>query len=1288
MLPPFYVHRQRNPHRLPSFGFFMNRSGSVIQTTASLTLAVMVGLFGPVTQAADLAERLQALSPSVIAAQSQMRGDPVRGSIIFHTSAAGCIKCHADGSGPSPLGPRLPEISPDASDAYLIEAILQPSRSIREGYETIAVVGRDGRVRTGVIASQNDDQVVLRELSDLLHPTVIPRHDIDEIEQLPTSMMPAGLVNSLRSERDFYDLLRYVFEVVRGGGARAAALRPAPEDLIIRDDSIGLDHAGILRSLGDRDLTAGKQIYLGHCKNCHGADGNQPTLPLARAFGHESLRSGGDPYRMFLTLTKGSGLMAPVRHLSPKERYQVIHFIREQLMKPSNPDYTPIDEAYLTGLPPGTSSGKQSTDGPRDFGPALGSQIGTRVHNALTIRLDDTTTAAYDLHQMGLVGVWKDGFLDLSNTQHYRQRGEQMPKISGSLLPGMDGWQWAFAGGFDLPADAKPPRGPLREDLMRYEGHSLYGNNVILRYAIEGRDILESPGCRSTPSGDCIEHTLRIGPGRQSLALAVARLPEPDRSSGVYSTPTTPQPQPRAAATNHVAFLAHAATPSARHLVPPAKAAPLDLGTVNRTILVRFRTSATGTLIASAPEQGNWVANGKTLFLRDDELVFDIGWVGAIRGKAHVRDGQWHTAAVVVRDTRTALFVDGRLLGERPNFRRPPVSGHVLKIGSTAADFGGDFGGEIAWARIYSEAVPATDLAALAGSQPAANVPLAFQWEASAAPVPANVPTNAVAATVVGETTDCTWEVRPDGRMVLTIPPTQTSRTIRIAVLSARQTDRKQLIESVNSAPDKPVADLQAQLRGGPRRWPEMLTLRGRPGESINGYALDTIPVPFENPWNAWLRTSALDFFPDGRAVVTTHGGDVYLVSGIDRTLHEVTWQRFAAGLFEPFGVRVVDGLIYVTCRDGIKRLHDENGDGEADFIEAFWNDDDVSCMFHAYNFDLQTDEAGNFYFAKAGQYTHHHRPGTIMKVPPEGGRAEVVAWGFRTPNGMGRLADGRFTVSDNQGPWMPAGKISVIEPGGFYGNMPTTAEQEQWLRGRNHGELPTGFTEPFIWMPQELDNSCGGQVWIADPRFGPLAGRLLHASFGKGWLYSLSMQEIAGQTQAAIIALPHQWRAGVMRLRVNPADGQVYGTGLSGWQGPAGGEDGCFQRLRSTGEKCRLIDSMSVTPTGLRIRFSFPLDPQAATAPGRWQAEMWDYLWSKKYGSEQFSVLRPGKTGRDRLTISAAALIDPQTVEITLPQLKACDQLFVKMAIRDSTGEPFTEEVYLTIHAVPMNVQ
>ena len=41
------------------------------------------------------------------------------------------------------------------------------------------------------------------------------------------------------------------------------------------------------------------------------------------------------------------------------------------------------------------------------------------------------------------------------------------------------------------------------------------------------------------------------------------------------------------------------------------------------------------------------------------------------------------------------------------------------------------------------------------------------------------------------------------------------------------------------------------------------------------------------------------------------------------------------------------------------------------------------------------------------------------------------------------------------------------------------------------------------------------------DARFGPLLGRLLHTSFGKGWMYYLMLQQIGTVDQAAIVALP-----------------------------------------------------------------------------------------------------------------------------------------------------------------------
>ncbi|MEO1616216.1 MAG: DUF6797 domain-containing protein [Planctomycetota bacterium] len=1232
-----------------------------------------------------------------LAAQAKLRGDAQRGARLFFQSAAACSKCHlADER--SPLGPDLATIDPNVTDEYLVEAILYPSKAIRKGYETVQVLTDEGKVLSGMMARETETFIALRKATDLEREVKIDRDEIETVRTSDQSMMPEGLADSFRQERDLLDLLRYVMEVARGGQTRATELRPDASELVLRDDTINLDHAGILRSLDEDDLKSGQRIYRSHCVNCHGRDGNTPTLPTARAFGNQPMKFAADPYGMLQTLTRGAGLMAAMQNLSPIERYQVIHYIRESLMKESNPAYEPVTDQYLESLPEGTEWGESEESGDRDYGPVLGSQIGQTVNHAMTLRPIEGVTVSYDLHRMRLAGVWENGFLDLSQTQHYRQRGERMPQIDGEPIPGLGHWSWQLGGTYQWTEDVKPPRGPVKNEFMRFRGYYLHDDRTVLYYDIHDRGVLETvdaerPDEESNQSQArvVLNQTLRVAPGSNDIRVAIANPSELEDSKVSLS----------ADGKSVVIRFREGAGPDREvfsnepmHVVTGEDARKLDLGTIDRTVVARFRTTKGGTLIASAPANGRWKPDGKSLFIRGGKLVFDIGWVGAIQSKTSVNDGQWHTAVLTVDEDVTRLFIDGDLEAEREEFRRPAESSHVLKVGSTASDFGGDFQGELGFVAVLKGALSEDEV----GQQDEEKsdwsemAELLFDWEGETRKTETSTKPDRWLMAVVRGTTDATrLERDADGRVVLTIPASDKPILVQVSRLAMRSSGR---VPSDKDLPlPKELEDPASFTRGGAVRWPQTLEAEGKLGESINGYALDTIPVPFENPWNAWMRTSAVDFLEDGRAVVTTHGGDVYLVSGIDESLAKVTWKRFAAGLFEPFGVRVIDNQIYVTCRDGLKRLHDFNGDDEADFVEAFWNDDDVSSMFHAYNFDLQTDAEGYFYLAKAGQYTKHHRPGTIIRIPPEGGSAEVVAWGIRTPNGMGKLPDDRMTVSDNQGPWMPAGKISLAEPGNFLGNMPINDAQEKWLKARHGGELPTTFDEPFIWMPQELDNSCGGQVWAGDSRFGPLANRLIHSSFGKGWLYYLSMEEIDDKTQASIVALPHQWDAGVMRLRVNQQDGQIYGVGLSGWQGPSGGRDGCFQRLRYTGEPMMMVDDFRVTHDGVELKFSFDVDPATARDPESYEIEMWDYLWSRVYGSEQFSLLQPGRIGRDTLMVTEVVLVAPDTVRLVIPDLQVCDQLSIEMnfrarssetAVTSADGARFVEHLYATVHAKP----
>lgn len=1059
-----------------------------------------------------LEQQLRQAPLNRLAQEARLRGNPERGALVFYKSVAACIKCHDSGAKATPLGPDLTKADKNVSDEYLVESILFPSRKIKQGYETVNIVTSAGKLISGLVAEDRPDALVMRDAANLGQEIVVPKDDIDEQTSGSKSMMPEGLVATLHDQAEFYDLVSYVFEIARGGAQRAAELKPSAEALIVKDDTQNLDHAGILKRMNQRDFAEGERIYQGLCKNCHGVDGNTPSLPTARAFGTQPLKFGADPYRMFLTLSKGNGLMGPMQHLSPQERYQVVHYIREKFMKPGNPAYQRVTPDYLKQLPPGTESGEFDLEIERDFGPALASQLSRITTSALTVKLNAETTISYDLHTLNQAGLWQGGFLDLSETQHIRGRGEGVPEPEGKQLAGLAGWQWGHEGTLDYSREQLRPRGPLPAEWMRYHGHYVHENQLVLSYAIDDREILELP--QAIPGKTAVRHSLQIGPGK-ALVLATAAPQIPDAFTGV--------------------------------LVPGNQLSP------------------------------------------ENE-----------------------------RDAKGAMVFCNQL-GE-----------------NQAGRF--------------------------------------------------------TICAVRGDTKGMIWRVDDKQHFVLSIPADQESRLIEITcVTGTGKAEDASAQTLIREAEQTEVTDPRSLIQGGKANWPNVLTTVGYPGLETGAYALDTITIPRETPWNTWFRTSALDFFPDGRMVVSTHGGDIWIVSGLDQGFLELKWKRFAGGLYEPFGIKVVDGLIYVTCKDRLTRLHDLNQDGEADFYESFSADTDVSRFFHSFNFDLQTDSQGNFYYTKCGQYTSYALPGSVIKVSPDGKQRDVVCTGFRTPNGMGMLPDDRMTVSDNQGNWIPASKISLVKPGGFYGYVQTHAGGKNWAPdgGRiDHRKVipPKTFDQPLIWMPQDYDNSSGGQLWVDDPRWGPLSGRLLHTSFGKGWMYYLMLQDFVDVSQAAIIKLPFHFSTGIHRARVNPADGQVYAVGLDGWNGGGrrGLRDQGIQRLRYTGKPLPMVTDCQVEADGLRIDFNFPLDPKSASDLKSYFAEQWNYHWRPEYGSDMFSPAtdRPGK---DKLNIKSTLLsADGKSVKLVVPDLKPVNQVHLKLNLKAKSGEPFAEEIFWTINRVP----
>src|SRR5262249_41884524 len=134
-----------------------------------------------------------------------------------------------------------------------------------------------------------------------------------------------------------------------------------------------------------------------------------------------------------------------------------------------------------------------------------------------------------------------------------------------------------------------------------------------------------------------------------------------------------------------------------------------------------------------------------------------------------------------------------------------------------------------------------------------------------------------IAAGAVGQTYGLTWEVDDHQRLVLNIPADSKPSVVEVLCTAGwGQNGLDRLSDEIHQAEADGLTDPETLTHGAPRLWPLPIEVHGKPGQQSGAYALDTIPVPFDNPYNAWLRTSALAFFPDGRAVVTTYGGDVW----------------------------------------------------------------------------------------------------------------------------------------------------------------------------------------------------------------------------------------------------------------------------------------------------------------------------------------------------------------------------------------------------------------------------
>jgi cytochrome c2 len=478
---------------------------------------------------------------------------------------------------------------------------------------------------------------------------------------------------------------------------------------------------------------------------------------------------------------------------------------------------------------------------------------------------------------------------------------------------------------------------------------------------------------------------------------------------------------------------------------------------------------------------------------------------------------------------------------------------------------------------------------------------------------------------------------------------------------------------------------------GGPSHWRGLVVTQGEVAPDTASYVVDRLTLPVPNPWRRNVRVAGIDFFSDGRAALVTFDGDVWTLGGIDPTLRKLRWKRFASGLYEPLSVQVVDDEVYVYGREGIVRLEDVNGDGEADRYENFSNLVVQPLESREFPLGMEARPGGGFYLAKGGALDNgpktapavapgfragSQHAGTILEVSRDGRGLSVFASGLREPILGVNPVTGMVTASDQQGNFVPSTPIYVVKRGGYYG-VPPTAHRDS---------IPTTVPEPLVWIPHEVDQSGAAQTWSTDGRMGFEGGALFHMSYGRPGVFRVYFDSTTAGVQGSLTPLVHDFPYPVLRGTVRPQDGQLYLAGFQIWGSNARGISG-LERVRYTGKPSTLPTAVHAGQQGLLLSFAVPLDRASATDPSRYHVQRWDYVRTEKYGSGHFRT--DGAPGQETLPVASANLSeDGKALLLVLPDMKPVMQVQLDYDLRAADGRAATDTLWLTVnHASPLDL-
>jgi putative membrane-bound dehydrogenase-like protein len=161
------------------------------------------------------------------------KGNPQKGKELYlNTKLLACATCHRMEGVGGQVGPDLTRLWDTMTVEKILESIVDPSKEIKEGFQTYRLTTTDSKVITGLKVKEDAKEVVIRDANG--RDNRVAKDEIEALAPSKLSLMPDNVVSQISYDQ-FIDLLAFLKsraeqESLRGLVVDAAAAGPFVAD--------------------------------------------------------------------------------------------------------------------------------------------------------------------------------------------------------------------------------------------------------------------------------------------------------------------------------------------------------------------------------------------------------------------------------------------------------------------------------------------------------------------------------------------------------------------------------------------------------------------------------------------------------------------------------------------------------------------------------------------------------------------------------------------------------------------------------------------------------------------------------------------------------------------------------------------------------------------------------------------------------------------------------------------------------------------------------------------------